>query len=125
MSQTTIQENKKKQLTFEEICPYHACVLSAWNNLSPKNKLIEHYEVNSVPASCIVGEAYGFKDYSRIPDSQGNLTFCTECVRFGGRSSGFPTAFFKKKNIDINWEKFEEIKSGFVEHWNNHHVNKL
>lgn len=123
MAQEIIQEQKKEQLTFEEICPYHACVLSAWNDLSPKSRLVEYTEVRQEPSRCIVGEAYGFTDYSRIYDSQGNQGFCVACVHFGGQGRGFPTAFHMfKGDAKINWEKFEEIKSEFVEHWNKYHV---
>jgi hypothetical protein len=106
-----IQQQEQEELTFEEICPQHSQQIQMWDNLTPyaKSKFVSIIQCSA--QRCVVGEAHDFSsDY---------INNCDDCCDFANFESGFPLAF-SKTGIP-NWEKFEEIKSRFVGHYNRVH----
>ena len=84
----------KKQLTFEQICPLWSQYLS--------NPLGGHHPRLCIDDSkyCIVGEAHGWHSNTEHR--------CMECRKF---------------SFDFCYsDRFETLKTLFVEHWNEKHV---
>lgn len=113
---------KKKYLTFEELCPVHSNLLSNWDKLTDKQQCEEATIIHSNAHKCIVGEAFGFDS----KETYGVNHQC--CVEYGGYTYGFPRAFNRKYTpdgdlirVDIDWKLFEERKEAFVKHFNKVH----
>ena len=84
----------KKQLTFEEICPYWAKELRRG---TASKGLLNNF------TQCIVGEAHGFNsDYSYASLN----SFCQECFDY---------------SFDFGGKDLSQIDN-FVAHWNEKHV---
>ena len=134
---------KKSPLTFQDIAPMWNMKTRSylqWRNaarqevkrdsnpfnmFSPKpgQKVFPNQLYIGNYATCIVGEAHKFsQDYS-IPVIALRLTgistapYCQECTEFADQ--------FYKCVVEL-WNKsmFEKLKTEFVEHWNETHVNK-
>ena len=100
----------RKQLTFEEICPQHAYMISQWDKLTDEEKVVEIRKIKADPVSCFVGEA---KRGDHI---------CDCCWRYASNFTGMPQAFNTGTYVD--WELFEQRKAEFVQHWNEVHINE-
>jgi hypothetical protein len=108
---STIQEQKKKQLTFEEICPL-------WSKkIKYKTSLANILDISNYKY-CIVGEAHGFTmNYS----DQTDPNMCTECFQF---SNGLCTGCFQFSNGLCGMNDLETKIANFTQHWNEVHLNK-
>ena len=101
----------KKELTFEEICPYHSSILGQWDKLSIEDKQLEIFKIRHDPSKCFVGEAHG---------GDSSWDGCRVCSDYGfAMTGGLPIHF---DLFGIDWEGFEKNKQGFVKHWNECHV---
>jgi hypothetical protein len=105
---STVQVLKKKQLTFEEICPQ-------WNEVISRNGTIPLVYLGPKGSElcltnykcCIVGEAHGFSlDYNIVGSG------CERCVKFAN-------SFIDYGHANAG---FNSLKDDFVEHWNAKHV---
>ena len=97
----------KKQLTFSEICPKHAYIISQWDKLTDEERRVEIYKIKADPFHCFVGEA-----------KKGDRLGC--CWQYASNFGGMPEAFNTGAYVD--WELFEQRKAEFVAHWNECHV---
>ncbi len=102
---STIQIQKKKQLTFEEICP-------EWSEALPEvihtHMFWKHGKLDIADSRyCVVGEAHGFTNEYWQPTSK---KYCQECDEF---SSDFCDPAI-----------LEDAKILFTNHWNEVHLNK-
>ena len=127
MAQELIQENKKKELSFEEICPTHSSILAKWDTLTDREKMEEIGVLKCCADSCFIGEAHG-----------GNLismSTCSACCRFASSNIGLPMPFDYAVELDqysrpvkcdirVDWKIFESMKADFVKHWNKVHVKQ-
>ena len=102
---STIQEQKKKQLTFEEICPEWSQAIQYyrkqdWTGELGKLNIASH-------KCCIIGEAHGFDRNYIFRDRP---EYCKDC-------DDFAILFCSERD-------FNEHKQDFVDHWNEVHLNK-
>lgn len=120
---TQVLEQKKKQVTFEELCPQ-------WSEAIRTGRLLPGLGASTT--SCIVGEAHGFDArYSYAGDG-----FCGECWNMSTKlvnSSKYATisleAYLDQYSIlhyhvdlNIKHEQLEVGKERFMKHWNEAHV---
>lgn len=113
MSLIITQKQKKKPLTFEQICP-------RWDEML-KTGVANPFLDMSHPKCCIVGEAHGFSEH---------YDDCDECADFSyGRTvdgvHSFAWYFCHRRGLFIEDSKeFERLKEDFVRHWNEVHVKQ-
>ena len=100
---STIQIQRKKQLTFENICPQWSVAVPEYLT---KMWFVNHSYLDiSNSKYCIVGEAHGFNtDYTDSTSTQ----YCKTCSKF---SDAF-----------CYIEGLQENKEAFVQHWNTKHI---
>jgi len=125
---STLQEQKKRHLTFEEICPYHSMTLAKWDKLTLVQRKSEARTICGNSSACFVGEAHGGTN-KYIEDGSDP---CPNCINYCSVIDGLASFFAPADNFyhfhygteDIDWIGFEKMKSEFVEHWNEVHLNK-
>jgi hypothetical protein len=97
-----------RYFSFEEICPLWTLAIS--------QGFATNHDLDIQDAkSCIVGEAHGFRNRCLI---------CSKCWEY---SQGFTLCLCGNKMhryIITDLEKFEELKSNFVNHFNERHICK-
>lgn len=106
-NQSAIQIQKKKQLTFEEICPLWSANLNGKRQdhfTHPDGRTLSIHH----PQWCVAGEAHGWRDdyYFNIDN------LCQECIDVGDH---LQIALYHNKNTD-------ELIERFVNHWNDKHL---
>lgn len=105
---------KKKVLTFEELCPEWSALISQYGGFSKIPKIFRTVRYGgkrtlSDYRRCIVGEAHGGGSYWPSVDEIG--VKCSGCVSFS-------MSFYETHNE----EYYETEKSDFVQHFNEVHV---
>ncbi len=118
MSQILVKE-KKKFLTFEELCKEWSMAISHAGGITkvqvrPKEGLDLKFH-----DSCIVGEAYGYDNGYIITRHH---SYCGECEKFG---NFFYRMVVRNSQIITHYaleRMFEEEKAKFVQHFNEAHV---
>jgi hypothetical protein len=97
-----------RNFSFEEICPQ-------WTLAIHQGYATNHDLDIQDAKNCIVGEAHGFRNRSLI---------CSKCWEY---SQGFTLCLYGNKMhryIITDLQKFEELKSNFVDHFNERHICK-
>ena len=113
---STIQIQKKKQLTFGEICPKWDYAIKhcmdGYNNIN--YELAPRGIYLASPGTCIVGEAWGF------PSSPSTGKFSDTYSKNGDDPCSICRDFSMKKMHSLVANS--NVRDDFVNHWNKSHV---